>query len=85
MCSHVHHALTLRALSQAMHPDILLAVIYLGCWSAREAVSATDILRWANDGALPFLSLRSLSRSVLDRADASSMKFPAPLLEPAGK
>jgi len=63
----------------------VLAVLFLGCWSAREAVTAMDILQWANDGALPFLSLRSLSKSVLEKADAASIRFPMPLLEPTGR
>ncbi len=44
-----------------------------------------DLLQWANDGALPFLSLRSLSKSVLEKADAASIRFPMPLLEPTGR
>ena len=77
--------LTLSVLSQALHPDLLLVVVYLGCWSARQAVCATDILQWANDGALPFLSLRSLSSPVLEKADAPSLRFPASLLQPTGE
>lgn len=46
---------------------------------------ATDVLRWANDGALPFLSLRGLSNPVLEKANASSLRFPASLLQPTGK
>ena len=78
-------ALDSVALLQALHPDLLLVVVHLGCWSARQAVCATDILQWANDGALPFLSLRSLSNPVLEKANASSLKFPDSLLQPTGK
>lgn len=76
---------TVSALLQVLHPDLLLAVVYLGCWSARQNVCATDILQWANDGALPFLSLRSLSDPVLEKTGASSLRFPASLLQPTGK
>ncbi|CAL5221234.1 g3386 [Coccomyxa viridis] len=69
---------------KALHPDLLLVVVYLGCWSTRQAVCATDVLRWANDGALPFLSLRGLSNPVLEKANASSLRFPASLLQPTG-
>ena len=43
-----------------------------------------DILQWANDGTLPFLSLGALSKRVLERLDAVSLGFPLPLLEPSG-
>lgn len=43
-----------------------------------------DILQWANDGALPFLSLCSLSEPVLEKADAAALRFPTSLLEPTG-
>ncbi len=78
-------ALMVSPLLQALHPDLLLVIVYLGCWSTRQAVCATDVLQWANDGALPFLSLRSLSSPVLEKANASSLRFPPSLLQLTGK
>ena len=72
------------ACSQVLHPDTLLAVLFLGCWVGREAVTGMDILRWANDGSLPFLSLGALSKPLLETLDAASLGFPLPLLEPSG-
>ncbi|CAK0781685.1 hypothetical protein CVIRNUC_005445 [Coccomyxa viridis] len=69
---------------KVLHPDTLLAVLFLGCWVAREAVTGMDILQWANDGTLPFLCLGALSKRVLERLDAVSLGFPLPLLEPSG-
>ena len=72
------------ACSQVLHLDTLLAVLFLGCWVAREAVTGMDILQWANDGTLPFLSLGALSKPLLETLDAASLGFPLPLLEPSG-
>lgn len=47
-------------------------------------MTGMDILHWANDGALPFLSLHRQARSLLEDADASALKFPASLLQPTG-
>ena len=59
--------------------------VKMGFFGMKSTLIPMDIVQWANDGALPFLSLRSLSRSVLEKADASSMRFPDALLEPTGR
>ena len=43
-----------------------------------------DILQWANDNTLPFLSLGALSKPLLEQLNAASLGFPLPLLEPSG-
>ncbi|KAK9828552.1 hypothetical protein WJX72_000714 [[Myrmecia] bisecta] len=62
-------------------PETLLAVCFLGCWYLREAVSAMDIVRWAQSGQLPFLSLSSVCEQVVVQHD---VLLPAVWLQPAG-
>ncbi len=89
ICS--NHQLTLLALMtcclinlQALNPDAVLAVSFLGCWYLREAVTPMDILRWASDGRLPVLSLPPLSAKLLQSAQAADCTLPPALLHPTG-
>ncbi len=69
---------------QALHPDTMLAVVFLGSWYLREAVTPMDILRWASDGRLPFLNLPALSAELLQSAQEAGCTLPPSLLQPTG-
>ncbi|EIE19513.1 hypothetical protein COCSUDRAFT_83564 [Coccomyxa subellipsoidea C-169] len=77
-CRCLQHAL------QALNPDAVLAVSFLGCWYLREAVTPMDILRWASDGRLPVLSLPPLSAKLLQSAQEADCTLPPALLHPTG-
>ncbi|BDA43636.1 probable TATA box-binding protein-associated factor RNA polymerase [Coccomyxa sp. Obi] len=72
------------AVWKALHPDTMLAVVFLGSWYLREAVSPMDILRWASDGRLPFLNLPALSAELLQSAHEAGCTLPPSLLQPTG-
>ncbi|CAL8468416.1 g7956 [Coccomyxa elongata] len=72
------------AVWKALHPDTMLAVVFLGIWFLREAVTPMDMLRWASDGRLPFLNLPALSAELLQSAQEAGCTLPPSLLQPTG-
>ena len=74
----------MRMRTQALHPDVLLVVAFLGCWVLREAVMPADIVRWAGEGTLPFLALPSQSAELLAEARGAGRDLPPALLQLTG-
>ncbi|KAK3256214.1 hypothetical protein CYMTET_34639 [Cymbomonas tetramitiformis] len=55
----------MKKLEQEVYLDMTLALCYLGCVWLREAVLTADLVRWAVEGRLPFMSAHShLSQEV---------------------
>lgn len=56
----------LAANLQALPSSFTLSLLLLACWQAREPVNPLDIVRWALNGELPFLSFAADSRDLLE-------------------
>ena len=69
---------------QVLHPELTLAVCFLGCWVMREAVTPMDIVQWASDGTLPYLRLPSLATQLLENARDAGCDLPLSLLRLKG-
>jgi hypothetical protein len=71
-------------LAQVLHPDVTLAICFLGCLVLREAVMPVDIVRWAGEATLPFLRLPSLAAQLLQHGQPTDADLPLPLLHLSG-
>lgn len=67
---------------QALPSAFTLSLLLLACWQAREPVSPLDIVRWALNGELPFMTFAADSRDLLE--PFPTLLTPGFLL-PAGK
>lgn len=58
---------------QVVSREHLLSVLFLALWVARKAVLASDVMRWAMSGQLPYLNMASHVRHL---TEASPVHLP---------